>query len=75
MTYFNHDCDKCTPLGQYNDHDLYHCEQGGMPTIIARFSDEPADYKSGLVFKDVDPELQEAARRAIMLNLKMVIAT
>lgn len=72
---FKHDCDACTPLGGFNGHDLYHCEQGGIPTIIARYGDEGGEYKSGLCFKDCDPELQEAARRAIMKNLTMVIAT
>lgn len=53
---FQHDCGRCDFLGQYvtpdgRPCDLYACTatlEGG--TVIARWSDEPADYMSGLVF-------------------------
>ena len=46
---YTHSCSKCTFLGQYNEYDLYHCIQvGGMPTVIARYSDDGPDYMSGL---------------------------
>lgn len=33
------------------DHDLYFCTQCGfMPTVIARYSDDPSHYYSGLEF-------------------------
>jgi hypothetical protein len=47
---FEHDCDKCTFLGRMEDGngkpmDAYACMQGGeIPTIILRWSSEPADY-------------------------------
>jgi hypothetical protein len=73
MTLYVHDCDKCTNLGEYRGHDLYHCEQGGLPTVIARFGNDGAAYKSGMVFKTVDRELGIAARRAIDRKLPMDI--
>lgn len=46
---FQHDCETCTFLGHYNEHDLYHCKSTA-PTVIARRSDDPPDYSSGLMF-------------------------
>lgn len=47
-----HDCDHCVPLGPYfafdKVHDLYWCEQGGRPTVIARYSGDGPDYTSGV---------------------------
>lgn len=46
---YHHDCGSCTFLGTYNRYDLYHCLQGDrLATVIARCSDEPSDYVSGL---------------------------
>ena len=42
-----HDCDQCDYLGQYEGADLYFCGKS-LPTVIARYSDEPSDYTSGL---------------------------
>jgi len=47
-----HDCDKCIYLGSYVDDkevawDLYCCGNGS-PTIIARYSNEPTHYVSGI---------------------------
>jgi hypothetical protein len=62
---FSHDCDKCTYLGDYNEMDLYHCDQGGVyATVIARFGNEGPDYSSGLPVAHLIPELAEARRRA-----------
>jgi hypothetical protein len=57
-----HDCDGCTFLGQFEEYDLYACDN----TVIARRSDEGSDYKSGLVFgiTRVDAHLAEALDRA-----------
>lgn len=45
---YQHDCEECTFLGQYNEYDLYHCNQRGRPTVIARYSDDGPDYMSGM---------------------------
>jgi hypothetical protein len=45
---FRHDCEACSFLGHYEEHDLYYCP--GEPTVIARYGSEGPDYKSGLVF-------------------------
>ncbi len=37
---FRHDCDACTFLGHYNDHDLYYCTKtDGWPKFLARYGD------------------------------------
>ena len=55
---FEHDCDKCTFLGHWDGHDLYHCTaQITGPTVIARFSSFGPDYKSGVLFSDQDTHL------------------
>ncbi len=63
---FTHNCEVCIFLGTFNNHDLYFCNQVfGVPfTILARGSDEPADYKSGFSFAGCDEELREAYTRA-----------
>jgi hypothetical protein len=45
---FLHDYACCTFLGHENDHDLYFCEQGTIPTVIARYGSEGPEYQSGL---------------------------
>lgn len=49
---YKHDCDACQFLGstvvEGEAYDLYYCAH--EPTIIARWSDEGADYSSGLCF-------------------------
>jgi hypothetical protein len=59
----------CSYLGdvEYVDKtfDLYYCEQGhGRPTLVARGSDAPHDYASGMELSMVDPVLREALERA-----------
>ena len=62
---FKHDCDRCKPLGEHGDADLYFCDQGGVGlTVIARYG-EGADYTSGLNLTPYIPDLAEAKRRAI----------
>ena len=64
---FQHDCEKCKPLGEFEGADLYYCEAQliGGPTVIARHSSDGADYQSGMVFADKIPALGEARNRAI----------
>jgi hypothetical protein len=50
---YQHDCDTCIFLGTYNNHDLYFCNPCGTYvscTVIARYGNEPHEYKSGLKF-------------------------
>ena len=66
---YEHDCANCKPLGEFDEFDLYFCEQGGVgPTVIARFGPD-GDYFSGMCFADAMPELGEAKRRAIAAGL------
>lgn len=64
---FEHDCDACTFLG-HNDEgtmDLYFCPQlPGLPTVIARFSDNGPDYMSGIAFAPYNPNINKAVRLA-----------
>jgi len=65
---FKHDCKNCKPLGEFNNTDLYYCNQSiGSDTVISRRSDEGSDYSSGMYFAKPDgiPELYEAKLRAI----------
>ena len=68
MVRHTHDCDKCYPLGELGEYDLYFCEQGGtLPTVIARYSSNGPDYMSGL--PSLLPPLQEAEKRARIVGL------
>jgi hypothetical protein len=60
---FKHDCGACIALGEFGDVDLYF-HPGLLKTVIARRSDEPSDYSSGLEFAGMVPALKEARRRA-----------
>lgn len=65
---YKHDCERCVHLGQHEEFDLYYCEQGGgMPTLVARWSDSGPDYTSS--FHATTPALNEARRIAIELEL------
>lgn len=72
---FEHDCAKCTFLGQFGDYDLYHCLKQGpeFPTVIARWGDDGPEYNSGMVQADchTDPRLVEARKRAIARGLRV----
>jgi hypothetical protein len=59
---YYHDCEHCVFLGHYNGSDLYYHDQGEV-TVIARYSSEPGDYSSGLMFgvsNTGSPELHKA---------------
>ncbi len=69
---YQHDCKECKFLGQseFGKYDLYFCEQSGISTtLIARFSDEGRDYKSGLCFVGMEPVLTQAYKLARIRNL------
>lgn len=70
---FTHDCDCCHFLGTLQAAagpcDLY-AHVKGVPTVIARYSDEPSDYASGLCFSyGMNPVLTEARYRAVERGL------
>ena len=64
---FEHDgCEGCAFVARYCEADIWACPQAGMPTIIFRFSDEPADYASGIHLLDELPErLRQCAESAL----------
>lgn len=72
---YEHDCAKCKSLGTTVSGssgkvvDLYFCPT--EPTIIARFSDEPSDYASGISFgkRGSISELHVAYERALQNGL------
>jgi hypothetical protein len=68
-----HDCARCTFLGRFKSADLYHCMQfGTMPTVIARYSSEGADYASGLPSAHTgNPDLLAAKERAAARGLPL----
>ncbi len=47
---YKHDCKACVYLGEYRAHDLYYCNPHGVSAVVvvARFSDNPADFVSGV---------------------------
>lgn len=52
-------------------YDLYWCDAQGYPTVLARYSDEPSEYTSGLAGASLHPALGEARRRAVALGLRV----
>ncbi len=70
---FQHDCDDCTFLGRFEDYDLYHCDLGVCPTVIARFGDEGPQYTSSIWIarQGTVLSLAEALRRAVAKGLNV----
>lgn len=72
---FRHDHAGCIYLGStfaagpMPTADLYFCEQGGFPTVIARFSSDESDYTSGLALADHDEYLGAAKHLAQIRGL------
>jgi hypothetical protein len=64
---YAHDCERCSFLGQMDEHDVYYCPQDGtLPTIVFRWADEPAEYRSAFDLFDVlPPALQAKARECL----------
>jgi hypothetical protein len=64
MKRFIHDCENCLFVGQFQEYDLYFCDQGGFsPTVIARYGSDGPEYTSGINFSH--PVLQETQQRAL----------
>jgi hypothetical protein len=65
-------CDTCTFLGPMAEYDLWHCPQGGLPTVIARYGPAGSYKTESAVFmiKGRDPELREARKRALDRKLQ-----
>ena len=59
---YKHDCEECIFLGMSENkmYDLYVHNTVHQQTIIARYGDYEGDYKSGLIFKETDPDLKQA---------------
>ena len=73
---YEHDCDKDTFLGQFEQFDLYVADHGGPAqfgggTYIARDSDDGWDYNSGAVFVGTDPAITEAHRLATIRGIAL----
>ena len=43
---YTHDCEDCVPLGQFQENDIYYCDQSGfdVPTVIARYGNDGSEY-------------------------------
>jgi len=74
---YKHDCDRCHYLGVFEcknkyfnnieqKFDLYYCDSDIFGTVIARYSDEPHEYISGIeiAYSRSNPMLIEAYNRA-----------
>ena len=71
---YKHECKHCIFLGQSQNrkYDLYfHIvkNESHINTVFARFGDHGDEYKSGLFYVGVDPELTEAYEIAQSRNL------
>jgi hypothetical protein len=64
---FTHDCDNCEFLGQFNEYDLYYCEDAFEPTVVARYGDDGPEYTSGI--HSSNPALVEARSRALQVMI------
>jgi len=72
---FQHDCKHCVPLGQYQENDLYYCDQHGCPTVIARYGNDGPEYTSGMGFAEIDPRLSIALLMAKAMGLVSAVFT
>lgn len=43
---YQHDCDECIFMQHMHEHDVYFCKAHGVPTLIARKSSRPDDYRA-----------------------------
>jgi hypothetical protein len=68
--HFVHECERCVYLGEYRQHDLYFCtKQPNVPTVLARYGNDPSDYVSGVELATRDLILAEAVALARARNL------
>jgi hypothetical protein len=56
--------DQVFGINEKKEIDLYYCAQGSLPTVVARYSDDPDDYESGLAVADQYPDLAVAKKLA-----------
>jgi len=50
---YQHDCNLCKFMGQYDEYDLYYCNSAlGGETVIARWGNDGPDYHSGLALAE-----------------------
>ena len=47
---YEHDCERCHFLGRHKQYDLYYCDYGRDPTLLARYDSYGSSYLSGLHF-------------------------
>jgi ribosomal protein S27AE len=68
---YANDCPQCVFLGHHDNFDLYYCPRGGVgSTVLARWSDRPDAYKSGMPLShEGDLELTIARHAAIARGL------
>lgn len=66
---YEHDCEDCTFLGQYEEYDLWICPRGH--TYIARYSCDGPDYISGSAFVGLIPAITEAHRLATVQGIAL----
>ena len=81
---YEHDCNQCVYLGQYGNADLYACGPDAeesdedccekvLDTVLARYSDDPADYASGIHDTVLDNLTVLHSYRARFIALKRAI--
>ena len=75
--YWKHDCKDCTYLGTMKTErhgivDMYFCPQWGLPTLIGRMGNDPADHQGGadfpLLFDWQYVALGEAIKRGLLTS-------
>lgn len=64
---FAHDCKDCVFLGTFNGEDLYF--HPNPPNLISRGNNSKTEYTCGILLWEVEPQLTEAARRALTFGL------
>ena len=65
---YEHDCSDCVFLGNYNGQDLYYHKTHPV-NLVNRYGDLDTEVISGLGFYNVEPQLTEAAIRAVKLGM------
>jgi hypothetical protein len=63
---YEHDCDRCTFLGQQGTEDVYYCQQGPIPTVVFRWGDDGPAYQSGWHLRnELNPQLAERLQQVL----------
>ena len=72
---FQHDCERCKPVGEVGPYDLYTCpDTHGHTTYIARFADEGGSYASMCDWPREVPIENFKGWRKVKLSLRESIA-